>query len=232
MGQGAMTKSVLPPDNLLAALPADLLRGLFAKARVLSLAADQMLFLVGDAGDGCYRIEDGLLKASIVAQAGNERILAILGPGALVGELSMIDGAPRSASVSALRDSKLSFVSRSAFEAFGQGNHELYRHVMTLLARRLRDTNGALAATSFLSLQGRVARALLSLAEAFGHDVGGGRILVRQKVTQSDLAAMAGIARENVSRILKDWTTRSLVSRLAGYYCLENKAAIEREVKM
>jgi CRP-like cAMP-binding protein len=103
---------------------------------------------------------------------------------------------------------------------------------MTLLARRLRDTNGALAATSFLSLQGRVARALLSLAEAFGHDVGGGRILVRQKVTQSDLAAMAGIARENVSRILKEWTTRSLVSRLAGYYCLENKAAIEREVKM
>jgi CRP-like cAMP-binding protein len=144
----------------------------------------------------------------------------------------MIDGAPRSASVSALRESKLSFISRAAFDAFGQGNPELYRHVMTLLARRLRDTNGALAATSFLSLQGRVARALLSLAEAFGHDVGGGRILVRQKVTQSDLAAMAGIARENVSRILKEWTTRSLVSRLAGYYCLENKAAIEREVKM
>ena len=51
---------------------------------------------------------------------------------------------------------------------------------MILLARRLRDTNGALAATSFLSLKGRVARALLSLAEAFGQDVGGGRILVRQ----------------------------------------------------
>jgi CRP/FNR family transcriptional regulator, cyclic AMP receptor protein len=227
-----MTKSILPPDNLLAALPAELARGLFARARTLSLAADQMLFLVGDAGDGCYRVEDGLLKASIVGAAGGERILAILGPGALVGELSMIDGAPRSASVSALRDSKLSFVSRDAFDAFGQGNPELYRQVMTLLARRLRDTNGALVATSFLSLQGRVARALLSLAEAFGHDVGNGRILVRQKVTQNDLAAMAGIARENVSRILKEWTTRALLSRLAGYYCLENKAALEREVKM
>jgi CRP/FNR family cyclic AMP-dependent transcriptional regulator len=43
---------------------------------------------------------------------------------------------------------------------------------------------------------------------------------------------MAGIARENVSRILKDWVTRSIVSRLAGYYCLENKAAIDREAQM
>ena len=227
-----MANPVLSADNVLAALPAELSHGLFAKARTLSLAADQMLFLTGDAGDGCYRVEDGLLKASVIAPGGGERILAILGPGAIVGELSMIDGAPRSASVSALREAKLTFVSRAAFEAFGQANPELYRHVMTLLARRLRDTNDALAATSFLSLKGRVARALLSLAEAFGHDVGGGRILIRQKVTQSDLAAMAGIARENVSRILKDWTTRSLVSRLAGYYCLENKAAIASEAEM
>ena len=227
-----MAKPVLSADNVLAALPAELSHGLFAKARTLSLAADQMLFLTGDAGDGCYRVEDGLLKASVIAPGGGERILAILGPGAIVGELSMIDGAPRSASVSALREAKLTFVSRAAFEAFGQANPELYRHVMTLLARRLRDTNDALAATSFLSLKGRVARALLSLAEAFGNDVGGGRILIRQKVTQSDLAAMAGIARENVSRILKDWTTRSLVSRLAGYYCLENKPAIASEAEM
>ena len=96
---------------------------------------------------------------------------------------------------------------------------------MKLLAGRLRDTNGALVATSFLSVKGRVARALLTLAEAFGHDVGNGRILVRQKVTQSDLAAMAGIARENVSRVLQDWMKRKVVSRLAGYYCIEDKAS-------
>ena len=84
------------------------------------------------------------------------------------------------------------------------------------------------AAGSFLPLKGRVARALLDLAEAFGQDVGQGRILIRQKVTQSDLAAMAGISRENVSRILSDWMRGAVVSRLSGYYCLENRAAIER----
>jgi CRP/FNR family transcriptional regulator, cyclic AMP receptor protein len=99
-----------------------------------------------------------------------------------------------------------------------------------LLARRLRATNDALVAATFMSLKGRVARALLSLAEAFAHDVGNGRILIRQKVTQSDLAAMAGISRENVSRILNHWMRSAVVSRLSGYYCLENRAALEREL--
>ncbi len=227
-----MAKPALPPDNLFSALPSELSRRLFGEARVQSVRADQVVFLSGDAGDGCYRIEEGLLKVSVITPAGAERILAILGPGSIVGELSMIDGTARSASVTALRDSKLSFISRAVFEAFGRSNPDVFQHLMVLLARRLRDTNSALAATSFLSVKGRVARALLSLAEAFGHDVGGGRILVRQKVTQSDLGAMAGIARENVSRILKEWMSQSLVSRLAGYYCLEKRAAIEREAEL
>jgi CRP/FNR family transcriptional regulator, cyclic AMP receptor protein len=226
-----MAKPIPRSDSLLAALPTELSQSLFAKARPVSLKADQTLFMVGDEGDGCYRVEEGLLKASIAAPAGGERILAILGPGSVVGELSMIDRGPRSASVTALRESKLSFVGRSAFEAFGQSRPELYRHVATLLAQRLRDTDDALVATNFLSLKGRLARALLSLAEAFGRDIGQGRILIRQKVSQSDLAAMAGIARENVSRVLNDWTGRSLVRRLAGYYCLENRAALQRETE-
>jgi CRP/FNR family cyclic AMP-dependent transcriptional regulator len=221
-----MAKPAPRLESLLAALPAELSQSLFAKARPLALKADQTLFVAGDEGDGCYRIEEGLLKASIAAPAGGERILAILGPGSVVGELSMIDRGPRSASVTALRDSKLSFVGRTAFEAFGQSRPDLYRHVATLLARR-----DALVATNFLSVKGRVARALLSLADAFGRDLGQDRVLIRQKVSQSDLAAMAGIARENVSRVLNDWVSRSLVSRLAGYYCLENMAALKHELE-
>ena len=65
-----------------------------------------------------------------------------------------------------------------------------------------------------------------------GQDVGSGRIVIRQKIGQSDIAAMAGIARENVSRILNDWKRRKLVSRLSGYYCLENKAQLEHEAEL
>jgi CRP-like cAMP-binding protein len=131
--------------------------------------------------------------------------------------------------VAALRDSKLTFVSRATFDVFVRESPELCRQLMVLLAWRLRATNEALTATNFLSVKGRVASALPQLAESFGEDVGSGRMLVRQKASQSDLAAMAGVARENVSRLLTDWTNSCSLSRLAGYYCIENKKAFQKE---
>jgi CRP-like cAMP-binding protein len=205
---------------------------LFASAKPVRVAADEVLFLAGDKGDGCYRIEEGLLKVTMVSRAGNERILAFFGPSAIVGELSIIDGLPRSASVVAVRNSTLSFLSRAAFDAFALAHPELYKSLVTLLATRLRETDLVIAAGSFLPLKGRVATTLLELAQTFGQDVGAGRIVIRQKIGQADLAAMAGIARENVSRILNDWKRRKLVSRLSGYYCLENKAQLQIEAEL
>jgi CRP-like cAMP-binding protein len=228
----AMATLTRATRNLFSDLPSNLAAGLFAHARPMRIKADQMLFLAGDPGDGCYRIEEGLLKICVASPAGGERILAIVGANSVVGELSMIDGRPRSASVAAIRDCSLSFISRAAFHAFAEKNPDIYRHVMVLLANRLRDTNSVVAAMSFLPLKGRVAQALLGLAEAFGQDVGGGRVLIRQKVNQSDLAAMAGIARENVSRILNEWKRDRVVSRLAGYYCLENPELLAREIEL
>jgi CRP-like cAMP-binding protein len=216
--------------NLFSVFPEKLSVQLFGHAQPKKLATDEVLFLAGDPGDGCYRVEQGLLKVSMISHTGAERILAIIGPGAIVGELSTIDGLPRSASVAAVRDSELSFISRTAFQAFAEAHADVYKHLVALLAARLRDTDAVIAAGSFLPLKGRVARALLDLAEAFGQDVGQGRVLIRQKVSQSDVAAMAGIARENVSRILNDWIRDKLLSRLSGYYCLENKARLEREI--
>ncbi|HEY6382788.1 MAG TPA: Crp/Fnr family transcriptional regulator [Pseudolabrys sp.] len=221
-----------PPTDLLSDLPEQLSSGLLANAKPVKLAANEILFLAGDPGDGCFRLNEGLLKVSMVSPTGAERILAILGPGSIVGDMAMIDGRPRSASVSALRDCKLSFVSRSAFEAVAGKNPEIYKHLLSLLAARLRDTDQVVAAGTFLPVKGRVARALLDLAKAFGNEVGSGRVVIRQKLSQSDVAAMAGIARENVSRILNEWMRLKLVTRLSGYYCIENKAKLEKELKL
>ena len=218
-------------DTRGAILPAELANALFAGARTGTIEAGQTLFLAGDPCTGCYRLIEGLLKVTLDLGQGRERILAILGPGALVGELSVIDGTPRSACVTAIRASKLEFVSRVAFDEFGRAHPEIFRIIAGVLARRLRDINGALVATSFLSVKGRAARTLLILADAFGKDVGEGRILIRQKMNQADLAALAGIARENLSRVLRDWMDAALVSRFAGYYCVESKAALEREAE-
>jgi CRP/FNR family transcriptional regulator, cyclic AMP receptor protein len=218
--------------GLFSALPPKLSALLFADARPLHLAADQTLFVADDPGDGCYRIEKGLLKVSIASASGAERILAFLGPGAIVGELAVLDGLPRSATVMALRDSDLLFISKSKFDACAKRHPELYQHLLMLLTSRLRETNDIIAAESFLPLRGRVALVLVELAEHFGENVGGERIMIRQKFGQLDLAAMAGIARENVNRILADWKRRKLISRISGYYCIENKSALVREAHL
>ena len=156
---------------------------LFAAARPHRLKADQTLFTAGDPGDGCYRVEQGLLKVSVVSPSGGERILAILGPGTLVGELAMIDAQPRSASV----DGGARFRTELHQPRLVRGGGRKASGGLSPYRRRCWRGGCATPITwspamSFLSLKGRVAQALLSLAEAFGHDVGAGRILVRQKV--------------------------------------------------
>lgn len=227
-----MSDSARAGYHLLSGLPDAVSAELFSRARLSQLAADEVLFLEGDPGDGCYRVEKGLLKVSFISSTGGERILAILGPGAVVGELAILDELPRSASVTAIRDSQLSFISRQQFLATAKSHPDIYRHIVSLLAARLRDTNTVVAAASFLPLKGRVARALLDLAHAFGEDLGGGRMLIRQKISQSDVAAMAGIARENVSRILNEWIREKLISRVSGYYCLDKQSTLEETAKL
>ena len=81
--------------RLLSGLPTPLSTELFASAERVRLSAGDVLFRAGDSGDGCYRVEDGLLKVTIVSSSGGERVLAFIGRGAVVGELSIIDGLPR-----------------------------------------------------------------------------------------------------------------------------------------
>src|SRR5258707_4070991 len=95
---------------ILSQLPERLSAQLFAGAKSCHLRAGDALFAAGDAGGGCYRLERGLLKVIITSLRGEERILAILGPGEIAGELSIIDRQPRSAAGIAVKDFQLSFI--------------------------------------------------------------------------------------------------------------------------
>jgi CRP-like cAMP-binding protein len=230
-GSGSVRKQQ-SNQGILSRLPEQLFSSLFSRATTVQLKTDQVLFLIGDNGDGCYRVEDGLLKVTMISRDGNERILAFLGPGAIVGEMSIIDQLPRCASVVAVRASVLSFLNRAEFVDFAKKHSQVYESLLTLLAERLRETDTTIAAGTFLPLRGRLACTLLELAEKFGQDVGSGRIVIRQKISQKDVAAMAGIARENVSRIFNDWKRRKLLSQLSGYFCIENKAHLLNEAHL
>ena len=218
-------RDMVGPHNLLGRLPSDLSSKLLAGERKLKLREGETLFERGDAGDGCYWLRRGVLAVCVNSSTGEERILAILGPGAIVGELAMIDGLPRSASVLAIRDSELTFISRAAFADVLRRHPELYRDIVATLAARLRQSDEDMVASSFLTVHARVARALLQFALQLGEEVGAGRILIRHSITQSDLAAMAGVARESVSRTLREWHRNKILegSTRTGYVVHKTK---------
>jgi CRP/FNR family transcriptional regulator, cyclic AMP receptor protein len=219
-------------DTLLSGAPTVLSAQLFdVVARLHQLKAGDVLFAAGDVGDGCYRLDKGLLKVMVTSTRGEERIVAILGPGALVGELAMIDRMPRSASVVALRDSMLRFISREAYEKRVLAHPETKQALLEILAFRLRQADEELAAETFLSGKARVARALLELAEFVGKPSGPQCIVLNEKIGLADLAAMAGVARENASRLLSEWRRRNLViTGVPQGYVLNDVAALKREM--
>jgi CRP/FNR family transcriptional regulator, cyclic AMP receptor protein len=222
----AMPKSTSKP--MLSRLPEGMSAQLFARAKTRHLNAGDTLFSAGDACDGCYRLEQGLLKVVITSHWGEDRILAILGPGEIAGELSIIDRQPRSASVIAIKDCELSFITQKNFQGCTKQNPDIYRYLVNVLASRLRETDQAVAADTFLTVKARLARALLELSEYLGESSDARRVLIQHKISQKDLAAMAGVAREGVSRALSEWKQRDLVTRSSGFYCLNDITALKR----
>lgn len=221
-------KDFLKNSFSLEGLDPELTSDLSRLARPMKLAAGAILFENGDPGNGFYAVIEGSLKVSILSIDGDEQLLAVLGPGDLVGELALLDGRPRSATVSALKEAQLAFVDKAAFARFADENPAVYRHMLSIVGKRLRHANDVLAARSFLPLPGRVAQTLLQLAETFGKPLDDGRMLIHYKLSQADIANMSGAARENVSRVLNDWKRSGTISRISGYYCLEQLEFLEQ----
>jgi CRP/FNR family transcriptional regulator, cyclic AMP receptor protein len=210
-------------------LPKHMASELFGSATIRRLKAGDTLFQTGDSGDGCFRLDTGLLKVSLISPQVKERIIAILTPGAVVGDLAVIDGLPRSASVVALTNSELRFLSGVAFEQLAREHPEIDRYLVKLLAARLRHADETIAALAFLPVKARVARALLTLAEDLGEAMDSGGILIPRMIHQTDIAAMAGVSRETTNRILNAWERKKVVTKSAGSYRIDDRARLERE---
>jgi len=218
-------------NSAILRLPSVLSVQLFRIATRRRLQSGRALFVAGDPGDGCYRLEQGVLKVVITSPWGQERILSMLGPGEVVGELSMIDGQPRSSSIFAVKDCTLSFISRNEFMECTKQHPEIYQYLANVLAARLRETNAKVAADSFLTVKEHLARTLIELGEFLGEADEAGRVVIRHKIKLNDLAAMAGGARENVSRVMGDWKRRKVVTQSGDYYRLDAGETLKRDLK-
>jgi CRP-like cAMP-binding protein len=156
------------------------------------------VFHEGDNSDACYIVREGDLRVTREHPDGRAIALATLAPGDIFGELAMLDGEARSASVETLSDSELLALPASDMRRLLASHPEITVKLVVALTRRLRETNERIARQSFQTVPSRVAGVLSQLiAEAAD-----GREGVTIRMTQADLAQLAGTSRESVSRFL------------------------------
>ena len=191
----------LRANALFAELDPGPLRMLAGCCTARDAPAGLLLFSRGDRADGVYVITAGLVRVWLNDAEGNEMTLALLGPGAALGEMALADAAPRSANATALESCRFLFLDAQDFTRAMEREPAIARHLVALLAARLRGGNAALMDMAFLPLRARLGRKLLELAEAHARPAPPGAVFERV-FSQAELAQMLGASREAVNRQL------------------------------
>jgi len=173
----------------------------------VQLGRGDRLFAEGDAGDRLYVVLDGKIKLTRTAADGRESLLGVLGPGEMFGELSLFDPRPRTASAFAVTDSRLAGLGHDYLRQWLTGRPDVALHLLQALAQRLRRANDVMADLVFTDVPGRVAKALLDLADRFGEEQEDG-LQVHHDLTQEELAQLVGASRETVNKALADFAAR------------------------
>ena len=172
----------------------------------------EVIFHAGDPGDSLHVVVEGRVKITRESSEGEEAIVVILSPGDAFGELVLLDGAPRSASATAMEPTETMTMPRSAFAELVDGANPFRWQLLTGIAQRVRRLTDQLAEVHFLDLAGRLALQLTRLAEE-AQPGATKDIRLSRTLTQSDLAAMVGGTRQRVNQILGDFADEGLVAQ-------------------
>ncbi|WP_017615717.1 Crp/Fnr family transcriptional regulator [Nocardiopsis salina] len=214
---------VLRKAPLFEALDEEDTAALRSSVSEVRLGRGQTLFNEGDEGDRLYVILSGKVKLTRTAVDGRENLLGVLGPSEMFGELSLFDPGPRTASGVAVTDSVLAGLGHDDLRPFLSSRPHVSLQLLKSLAGRLRRTNDVMADLVFTDVPGRVAKALLELADKFGKE-GEDGLHVHHDLTQEELAQLVGASRETVNKALAEFALR-------GWLRIEAKAVVLLDVE-
>jgi len=171
----------------------------------------EVIFHLGDPGDALFVIVDGEVKISLPSETGDEAILTTLRSGDVFGELALLDGAPRSASATALSATETVVLPRDRFRELIATEAPVRDALLASVARELRRLTTHVEELHFLDITGRLAAMLVRLAHEGGTRLSDGGIRLRTNLTQGDLAAMVGCTRQSVNKLLGQFTDDRLI---------------------
>jgi len=167
-----------------------------------SYPKDSLIFIEKDVGNSMFLIHKGRVKISRMSEEGREVILAILRENDFFGEISLLDGMPRSASVTALEDTEMFMLKREDFLNLLKRFPKISIALLKELARRMRHSDSQIKTLSLLNAPGRIAFTIIQMAEAQSGSMTGD-VTIRNSPRHQVIANMAGTSRETVSRFLK-----------------------------
>ena len=177
-----------------------------------TLGAGSVLLLEGDIANRVWIVECGLLKVTSLRSDGQESILALRGPGDVVGELATLDGGQRSGTVTAVIRSELQSLSGQEFLDFLSTEPDAALALIRELVGRLRDADQLRVSHASDDVPTRLASCLLEIAESHGRSRADGSVEIDLPLTQVDLAGLVGSSRDAVARSLQRWRSQGLVA--------------------
>lgn len=206
-----------------AGLDSDALGRVAAGMRSRRFRRGEVIFHVGDPGDALFIIVSGEVKISLPSEAGEEAILVRLQPGDVFGELALLDGAPRSATATALNAAETVVLPRDRFRELIASEPAVRDTLLASLASELRRLTTHVEELHFLDITGRLAACLVRLASDGGTPLADGAIRLRTSLTQGDLASMVGSTRQSVNKLLGQFASD-------GFLRLERDAIVLTDI--
>lgn len=197
------------------------LQDLLERAALCPMKKGDVLMHQGDRGDHLIILLDGTIRVSMVASNGREIILDYLEPGAVIGEIALLDGGERTASATALGEGQYLKLTAAAFREVLEKHPRVAWRLLQELARRLRNANNTIESDRAYASGPRLARTLQRLMQS-----GAGPAL-RLDLSQSELGAFAGISRENINRQLGAWADSGIVALEQGRVRVLDREVLE-----
>lgn len=210
---------------LFSRLPDSELAELADRVRTKSFKRGEMIFRKDDPGTHLYMVLEGGVKIALPGEFGQEALVAIMRPGEFFGELALFDRSPRSASATALEDTRAALLAGDDFLAYLESHPASFRVVLETLARTIRRLSDRVEDLIFLDVPSRVAKYLLDLVRSSGDGTN------ELTLTQDELAAFIGASRVSVNRVLGDLERREIISIRRRRIAIRDADRLAKEVR-
>jgi CRP-like cAMP-binding protein len=213
---------------LFGGLPDEHLAALGAYLRTRQFRPGERVFMQGDLGAALYIVVTGQVKLAVSSAEGREIIIDLFGPTDFFGELSLLDGEPRSTDAWAIEPTGLLLLEREAFLGFIRERAVVMEHLLTVLCKRLRRDATIIQDAAFLDVPARLARTILRLSAHPGSGPSNGSMTPR--LSQSNLAGVVGTTRETLNKWLGIYEDQGLLKREKGRIAVLQPEALRKRI--